>query len=84
MMKYDIGCLNSVYQEIAKEIGIEAALRLFNMYKGTQVAFPTKLLSADYTQNAIIEEYDGKNVKELAVKYNYSERTVRRILKESG
>lgn len=34
-------------------------------------------------QQAIIQEYDGTNVRMLAVKYNYSEKTIRRIIKDS-
>ena len=31
----------------------------------------------------IVQEYDGTNVKKLAVKYGYSEKTIRRIIRES-
>ncbi len=80
-MSYDVQCLNSIYREIAQEMGVETALQLFHMYKGTMVAFPTRLLSTQYVYQAIKSEYNGKNVKNLAVKYNYSERNIRRILK---
>lgn len=80
---YDINCLNDVYKDIGSELGIETALRIFNMYRGTQVTFPIRLLSSEYIKAQIKSENNGKNVKALAVKYHYSERNIRRILKES-
>jgi Mor family transcriptional regulator len=76
----NVNCLADVYKEIGSELGIEIALKIFNMYKGTQVSFPRKLLSPEYIKQAIKSEYNGRNVKDLAIKYNYSERTVRRIV----
>lgn len=83
MNNYDINCLNDVYKDIGRELGIETALRIFNMYRGTQVTFPIRLLSYDYIKEAIKSENNGKNVKDLAIKYHYSERSIRRIIKES-
>ena len=34
-------------------------------------------------QKIILQEYDGTNIKMLAIKYGYSEKTVRRIIRES-
>jgi len=70
-----------VYRDIADEIGIENALAIYKMFHGTQVSFPNRLFSKDYTHKAIISEYDGDNVPQLAQKYNYSERSIWRILK---
>ena len=36
----------------------------------------------DMVYQAIIQEYDGTNVRMLAIKYNYSEKSIRRIIKE--
>ena len=76
--------LNSVYKEIADNLGIEAAMEIFRMFKGQQITFPVRFLNPTYVQKLIIKEYDGSNIKTLAQKYNYSEKTVRRILKENG
>ena len=35
-------------------------------------------------KNAIIREYNGKNILELAKKYDYSERSIWRIIKTSN
>lgn len=75
--------LNSVYKEIADNLGIEAAMEIFRMFKGQQITFPVRFLNPTYVQKLIIKEYDGSNIKTLAQKYNYSEKTVRRIIKEN-
>ncbi len=77
----DLGELNEVYRDIANEIGIENTMAIFQMFRGTQVSFPSRLFSKEYTYQAICNEYNGKNALQLAQKYNYSERTIWRILK---
>jgi Mor family transcriptional regulator len=77
----DFSGLNDVYREIADEIGIENTMAIFNLFHGTQISFPNKLFSKEYTHRAILKEYNGKNAPLLAQKYNYSERTIWRIVK---
>ena len=77
----DFSGLNDVYREIADEIGIEKTIAIFNLFHGTQISFPNKLSSKEYIYAAILKEYNGKNVLQLAQKYNYSERTIWRIIK---
>ena len=81
-LKKEIEGLNEVYKEIADEIGFENALVIYRMFRGSQVSFPSRLFSKEYIHKAIITEYDGTNVSQLAQKYNYSERSIWRILKE--
>lgn len=81
LLKTDISGLNDVYQDIAEEIGIENTLAIYKMFRGTQISFPNRLFSKEYTHEAIVNEYNGKNVPQLARKYNYSERSIWRILK---
>ncbi len=73
--------LNDVYRDIADEIGVENTLAIYKLFHGTQISFPNRLFSKEYIHNAIINEYNGSNVPQLAQKYNYSERSVWRILK---
>ncbi len=74
--------LNDVYRDIANEIGIENTMAIFQLFHGTQVSFPNRLFSKEYIHKAIVREYNGNNIPQLAQKYNYSERTIWRILKE--
>ena len=80
-LKKDIDGLNDVYRDIADEIGVENALALYRLFRGTQISFPSRLFSKEYIHKAIISENDGNNIPQLAQKYNYSERSVWRILK---
>lgn len=73
--------LNDIYKSIAEEIGFENTVAVYNMFRGTQVSFPSRMFSKEFVYNAIAEEYNGKNVAQLAQKYNYTERTIWRIIK---
>ena len=42
-----------------------------------------ELFSKEFIKQQIIDEYDGGNVKQLATKYGYTEKWVKRILKKN-
>ena len=69
-----------VYKEIAELIGEENTIVLYNHFKGQQISFPLHLYSVDYIKKCIVEEYNGSNVRELALKYGFTERWVRKII----
>ena len=75
--------LNNVYKEISERLGMDTAMEIYRMFKGQQISFPVCFFNPAKIQKLIIEEYNGTNLKILATKYNYSEKTVRRIIKES-
>ena len=75
--------LNNVYREISEKLGMDTAMEIYQMFKGQQISFPVRFFNPARIQQTIVEEYDGSNVRMLAVKYNYSEKTVRRIIKDS-
>ena len=72
---------NSIYGEISEEFGFEVAIRMYQMYKGMQISFPIRLFNPEYVKRQIPIEYDGTNIKQLAKKYGYSEKTIRRMIK---
>lgn len=74
--------LNSAYSELANLIGIDAVLMIHSTYRGQQVFFPVDLFSKDFIKHQIINEYDGNNVRQLALKYGYTEKWIKKILKE--
>ena len=74
---------NEVYREICSAVGLDGAIAIYQMYKGQQITFPIHLFNAKRIQVSIIKEYDGSNIKELAKRYGYSEKTVRRMIKDS-
>ena len=61
-LKKDIDGLNDVYRDIADEIGVENALAIYRLFRGTQISFPSRLFSKEYIHKAIISEYDGNNI----------------------
>ncbi len=73
---------NSVYEEISQEFGFDVAIKIYQNYKGMQITFPTRLFNPEYVKKQIPIEYDGTNIKQLAKKYGYSEKTIRRMIKE--
>ena len=79
----DLELLNNVYKEISERLGMDTAMEIYRMFKGQQISFPVRFFNPAKIQKLIIEEYNGTNLKILATKYNYSEKTVRRIIKES-
>lgn len=83
MAEKDVELLNTVYREIAEKLGIDTAMVIYQMFKGQQITFPVRFHNPARIQQNIIQEYDGTNVRALAIKYNYSEKTVRRIIRES-
>ncbi|MBQ2933125.1 MAG: Mor transcription activator family protein [Clostridia bacterium] len=75
--------LNGIYKDLANLVGEENARHIYEEYRGQQITFPVEFYNKQYIYGKIIAEFDGTNLKQLATKYGYSERTVRRILKES-
>ena len=74
---------NDIYKEIGNVLGLDAAITIYQMYKGQQITFPIHLFNVKRIQRSIIKEYDGSNLRELAKKYGYSEKTIRRMIKDS-
>lgn len=83
MAENDPELLNTVYKEVSEKLGMDTAMEIYRMFKGQQISFPMRFFNPARIQKCIIQEYDGTNVKTLAIKYGYSEKTVRRIIKES-
>lgn len=76
--------LNDIYREVSEQLGMDIAMSIYQMFKGQQISFPVRFFNPSKIQRCIVKEYDGTNVRMLAIKYDYSEKTVRRIIKESA
>lgn len=83
MARKDPELLNSVYKEISEKLGMDTAMDIYQLFKGQQVTFPMRFFNVECIREIIAQEYDGTNVKKLAVKYGYSEKTVRRIVRKN-
>ena len=75
--------LSGIYSELANLIGTDAAKIIHENYRGQQVTFPVEFFSKQFTKSRIIAEYNGHNVKQLATRYGFSEKTIRKIIKEN-
>lgn len=83
MAEQDSELLNSVYREISERLGMNTAMEIYQLFKGQQINFPVRFFNPARIQHIIVKEYDGTNIRTLAIKYNYSEKTIRRIIKDS-
>ena len=83
MGESDPELLNAVYKEISEQLGMDVAMNIYQMFKGQQISFPVRFFNSLKIQQIILKEYDGTNIRILATKYNYSEKTVRRIIRDS-
>ena len=83
MAENESDLLNAVYREISEKLGMDTAMEIYQMFKGQQINFPVRFFNPARIQQIIVKEYDGTNIRTLAIKYNYSEKTVRRIIKDS-
>lgn len=84
MDEKDPRLFNEVYREISEIMGVDGAISIYEMYKGQQISFPVHLFSSKRIHHNIIKEYDGTNTRELSKRYGYSEKTIRRIIKEES
>ena len=75
-------CLNGIYNELANLLGTDAAMKIHAAYRGQQVTFPVEFFSKQFIKAQIVNEYDGHNIKQLATKHGYSEKSIRKILKD--
>lgn len=80
----NINTLNGVYETMSELIGFDNVLKLYENFRGSQVNFPTRLFSKEFVLQEALRLYDGtsESINSIAVKYGYSERTIRKLLKE--
>ncbi len=75
--------LESPYDVIAEELGLEAAFVIEKLFRGQQVYFPSfKKANATRIKEMILEDFDGYNYAKLARKYGFTERHIRSICSE--
>lgn len=73
-----------IYQEFYESVGKEATLKIYQTYSGNQISFPKRLLKPQYEYEQIMEEYrSGLTITDLAIRHQYSERTIYRIVNRS-
>lgn len=76
--------LNGVYEAMSEIIGFDNVVKLYENFKGSQINFPTRLFSKEFVLQEALKTYDGtsESINIIATKYSYSERTIRKLLKD--
>lgn len=76
--------LNGVYETMSEIIGFDNVVKLYENFKGSQINFPTRLFSKEFVLQEALKTYDGtsESINIIATKYSYSERTIRKLLKD--
>lgn len=75
--------LREPHRMIAEVVGIDGLLKLCNNFGGSSIYIPQKRdLLKNKIYAAIYHEFDGSNIKQLAVKYDVSEATVYNIIRD--
>lgn len=75
--------LQEQHRQIAEAVGIEGLLRLSECFGGSGIYIPQKKeLLKNKIYGVILEEYDGTNIRQLAVKYQVSESTVYNVVRD--
>lgn len=82
-MDVEIENFREVYREIARQTSVETAKVIHKLFGGQQISFPKKLYCTEYVNECIRNEFNGRNIRELACQFGLSERRVRQILHES-
>ena len=72
---------SDIYKDLAEIVGIENTLAIFKCMRGQQVTFPKRLYSVEYVIEQV-KDSSNKNVKKLAMEFDYTEKYLRQILKE--
>lgn len=81
--KFEPNDLCGIYADIANLLGVDATRTLHAAYHGQQISFPVHFYSREFIEKLIVAEYDGSNIKQLATKFNYSEKWIRNIITKS-
>lgn len=73
-----------VYKKIAELFDIEIVEKIYENFRGRQIVFPQRLYLQEYIKNikkSVSKKYtDGESIRELAKKYGYSERWIRKLI----
>lgn len=72
-----------VYKDLAEILGADAVEVVYQNFKGQQISFPKRMYSKEYVLEEVKRLYNGNNLKKLAIKYDYTERHLKKMLYQS-
>ncbi|MGN0501156.1 MAG: hypothetical protein ACI4HK_08465 [Ruminococcus sp.] len=75
--------LNGIYETMSEIICFDNVVKIYDNFKGSQINFPTRLFLKEFVLQEALKSYDGtsESINLIATKYSYSERTIRKLLK---
>lgn len=82
-MDMKIEDFNGVYAIIFEHIGEKVTREIHSVFGGQQFNFPKKLYSKEYVIRYLNENYNGRNVRQLAKELDYSERWLQAIINKN-
>ena len=75
--------LQEKHREIAEVVGVEGLKHLSAVFGGVSIHIPTyEELTRGRVYRLIYEEYDGTNIRKLALKYGVCEATVYKVIRD--
>lgn len=78
-----LGDLQEQHRLIAETVGVDGLIRMCESFGGSGIYIPQKReLVKNKIYGAIFAEYDGGNIRQLAVKYGVSESTVYNVVRD--
>ncbi|WP_338631014.1 Mor transcription activator family protein [Clostridium baratii] len=63
---------SGIYKDMVEVLGEEMVLKIYENYRGQQVTFPMRLYSKKYIIKYLMQNYNGKNLKEISRKLGYT------------
>lgn len=74
--------ITDVYCQLVDCIGIENTRKLYEVLKGQQITFPKRFYKPEYVIEEVKRRYNGDNLRELAREFDYTERYLRKLMKD--
>ena len=75
---------SGIYKDMVEILGEEITLKIYENYKGQQVTFPMRLYSKTYIVEYLIENYNGKNLKELSRQLGYTSNWLQQLIRKTN
>lgn len=80
-MSIETEILQESYAELFEIVDEATLIQIYEIYRGRQISFPMRLYDRQQVAQRIKNEYNGHNLTTLTKKYDYSQRWIRKILK---
>ena len=71
---------SGIYKDMVEVLGEEMVLKIYENYRGQQVTFPMRLYSKKYIIKYLIQNYNGKNLKEISRELGYTYNWLQQVI----